>query len=100
MNKDEIMQQIADEIKRTFKEEYLKPFPSEEEMQQAIKQKAKPYIDLLKKRLTEQGYIIKTPKLPRKLKKYYKKTVGSLPVEISINCVECYRGWTSGKFSS
>lgn len=85
MNKDEIMQQIADDVKRTFQEYYFKQFKYREDGQQAIKEFAKQYLDSIKERLSANGYTIKTVKLPRKLKKYYKKTVGILPIEISIN---------------
>lgn len=84
MNKNEILQEIADDMKRIFQEYYFKPFKCKENEQQAIKELAKQYLDSIKERLSANGYTIKTVKLPRKLKKYYKKTVGILPIEISI----------------
>lgn len=85
MNKDEIMQQIADDVKRTFQEYYFKQYKCKEDEQQTIKEFAKQCLDSIKERLSANGCTIKTAKLPRKLKKYYKKTVGILPIEISIN---------------
>lgn len=50
MNKDEIMQQIADDVKRTFQENYFKQFKYREDGQQTIKEFAKQYLDSIKER--------------------------------------------------
>ena len=50
MNKDEIMQQIADDVKRTFQENYFKQFKDREDGQQTIKEFAKQYLDSIKER--------------------------------------------------
>lgn len=85
MNKYEIMQQVADDIKKTFQKYYFNRFEEKKNKQMVIKELAKKYLDSLEERLIAEGYTIKTAKLPRKLKKLYKKTIGILPIEVCIN---------------
>ena len=75
MNLSEIQELIKKDIKTTFRKHYEKKFPSESETEfkERMQDEAKEYLSALRERFKPMGYKLKRVKLPRKLKKWYKK---------------------------
>ena len=80
----EIQELIKKDIETAFRKYYEKKFPSESEtdFKERMQDKAKEYLSALQELLKPLGFILRRVKLPRKLKKWYKKNCGIYPHEI------------------
>ena len=84
MNLSDIQELIKKDIEIAFRKYYEKKFPSESEtdFKERMQDKAKEYLSSLQERLKPMGYKVRRAKIPRKLKKWYKKNCGIYPHEI------------------
>ena len=79
MNQEEILNEIKEDMITAWKS-YKRIDYSEPKL---FKVAATEFANMLKEDAIAKGYTIKIPKLPRKLKKYYKKH-GILPFDVAV----------------
>ena len=80
MNQEEILNKIKEDMIEAWYS-YKRTNVYDNSQVKSLKEVYADFIDDLKNDCMKRGYTVKTPKLPRKLKKYYKKH-GIIPLEI------------------